>query len=170
MSLRKSAIRPGWDDPLVTVLQSLIEAAGGLSVVAHAAEGRVPASLVNAGLIEHPTSGRPVLAHVAYGDSRRVTRLAANPECSATFHDGRKWLTAEGNAQLVHGPWDERSTTNDPALRFGEARYAELLRTVYRCAGGGEHPDWSEFDRAMRAERRVVVLVDVERLYGIHWD
>jgi hypothetical protein len=170
MSPQKSAIRPGWDDPLVKTLGTLVDAAAGLAVFASAADGRVPASLVNAGLIEHPVSGTPAFAHVAYGDSRRVARLAARPECSITVHDGLKWLTAEGKAQLVYGPWDDRAAGNDPALRFDEDTYAGLLRTIYRAAGGGEHPDWPEFDSAMRAERRVVALVDLDRLYGIHWD
>lgn len=166
MSLQKSAIRPSWDDPLIKALRTLIDAAGGLTVFASAAGGRVPASLINAGLIEHPASGAPAMAHVAYGDSRRVARLAEAPQCSITVHDGRKWLTTEGSAQLVFGPWDKRAVRNE----LDEETYAELLRKVYRAAGGGEHPDWPEFDRAMRAEGRVVVLADVDRLYGIYWD
>lgn len=170
MSLQKSAIRPGWDDPLVKTLGTVIDAVGGLAVFACAAEGRVPAGLVNAGLIEHPVSGEPVFAHVAYGDSHRVARLAKRPECSITVHDGRRWLTVEGRAELLHGPWDDRSATDAPELRLGEDRYAELHRTIYRAAGGGEHPDWPGFDVTMRTERRVAVLAGLDRLYGIHWD
>jgi hypothetical protein len=170
MSLLKRTIRPSWDDPLITTLRTLLETAGGLGVLATAGEARVPASLVNAGLVEHPVSGAPTVAHVAYGDSQRVRRLAAAPQCSFTVHDGRKWLTAEGRAHLVFGPWDERAAGNDPALHSAADDYAQLLRTIYRAAGGGEHPDWPEFDRAMRAERRVAVLASLDRLYGIHWD
>lgn len=169
MTLRKSTVRPDWDDPLLTTLRSLIDAAGGLFVFAStAAGGRVPASLINAGLIEHPGSGVPVLAHVAYGDSLRVSRLAKAPGASLTVHDGRKWLTAEGGAELVFAPWDERSA--DGGLGIDEDGYTELLRETYRRAGGGEHPDWPEYDAAMRRENRVVVLVGIDRLYGLHWD
>ncbi|MEC3956872.1 pyridoxamine 5'-phosphate oxidase [Nocardia sp. CDC153] len=168
MSLRKNAVHPGWDDPLVQTLRVLTEQAGGLMVFAGVANGRVPASLVNAGLVEHPVSGAPTLAHVAYRDSRRVARLAVTPQASLTVHDGRRWLTAEGHADLIFGPWHEVGP--DHALRLDAARYAELLREIFRRAGGGEHPDWPEYDAAMRREQRVAVLVDLRRLYGIHWD
>lgn len=170
MSLQQSVLRPTWDDPLVTTLRTLTSTAGGLMVFASAAEGRVPASLINAGLVQHPASRRPCLAHVAFGNARRAARLAIAPQASLTTHHGRKWLTAEGMAQVIHGPWDERSADDDPALRLDEAGFAQLLRTIYREAGGGEHPDWEDYDHAMRRELRVVVLVEIERLYGIHWD
>ncbi|MFI6173276.1 pyridoxamine 5'-phosphate oxidase [Nocardia sp. NPDC051052] len=170
MSLQKRAVRPGWSDPLVATLRSLIDTTGGLMVFANAAEGRVPTSVINAGLIEHPVSGAPSMAHVAYGDSRRVARLAVTQQASLTVHHDRKWLTTEGRTQLVFGPWDDRFATNNPDLRLDDDRYAELMRTIYRKAGGGEHPDWTQYDAAMRKEQRVVVLVDLELLYGIHWD
>ena len=40
------------------------------------------------------------------------------------------------------------------------------LRDVYRAAGGGEHPDWDEYDQAMRDQRRSVVIVAPEHIYG----
>lgn len=170
MSLRKNAVRPDWDEPLLTTLNSVIEAAGGLAVVAYATGDRVPAGLINAGLLEHPVTKAPAIVHVAYGDSRRVARLAEAANCTFTWHDGRKWLAAEGKAELVFGPWDDRASRNDPRLALGERSYLELLRAIYASAGGGEHPNWSEFDATMRDEKRVAVLVSVDRLYGIHWD
>ncbi|MEY9965615.1 hypothetical protein ABIA33_003661 [Streptacidiphilus sp. MAP12-16] len=170
MPLLRNAVRPGWDEPLVTTLTSLVETTGGLAVFACAADDRIPVSLINSGLIEHPATGRPVVAHVAYGDSRRVARLAVADHCSLAWHDGPKWLATEGRSRLVFGPWDERAAENDPDLQSDEDQYSQLLRTIYRSAGGSEHPDWPEFDAAMRRERRVAVLVDIDRLYGIHWD
>jgi hypothetical protein len=41
------------------------------------------------------------------------------------------------------------------------------LRDVYRAAGGGEHPDWNEYDEVMKQERRAVVMVTPERMYGM---
>lgn len=164
----RSTVRPGWDEPLVATLTALVDTVGGLAVFASAADDRVPVSLINAGLVEHPADGRPVVAHVAYRHSRRVSRLAASPNCSLTWHDGRKWLAVEGRSELIFSPWEGGAA--EDATGPDADRYARLLRTVYRAAGGGEHPDWAEFDAAMRQEQRVVVLVDVARLYGIHWD
>ena len=46
----------------------------------------------------------------------------------------------------------------------GELRLA--LRDVYRAASGQEHPNWDEYDQAMRDERRVAVIVVPEHIYG----
>jgi hypothetical protein len=40
-----------------------------------------------------------------------------------------------------------------------------LLREVFSAAGG-THDDWDEYDRAMREERRTVVLVTPTRVYS----
>lgn len=41
----------------------------------------------------------------------------------------------------------------------------EKLREYYRLAAG-EHPDWEDYDRAMVAEKRVIIEVVPERAYG----
>ena len=40
------------------------------------------------------------------------------------------------------------------------------LRDVYRAASGQEHPNWDEYDQAMRDERRVAVTVVPDHIYG----
>ncbi len=40
------------------------------------------------------------------------------------------------------------------------------LRDVYRAASGTEHPNWEEYDEAMRNERRAAVIVVPEHIYG----
>jgi len=42
----------------------------------------------------------------------------------------------------------------------------KLLREVYRACGDQDHPDWEEFDQAMRDQEGVVVLVRPDRVYG----
>jgi hypothetical protein len=39
------------------------------------------------------------------------------------------------------------------------------LVEVYRAIAG-EHPDWGDFRRAMVADRRLVLRLPVERVYG----
>jgi hypothetical protein len=43
----------------------------------------------------------------------------------------------------------------------------QLLREVYRACGDKDHPDWDEYDQAMRQQDAVVVLVRPQRVYGI---
>ena len=40
------------------------------------------------------------------------------------------------------------------------------LRDIYRAAAGKEHPDWDEYDQAMRDDRRSAVYVVPEHIYG----
>ena len=42
-----------------------------------------------------------------------------------------------------------------------------MLREVYRACGDKDHPDWEEYDRAMRAQDAVIVLVRPQRVYGL---
>ena len=70
---------------------------------------------------------------------------------------GWQWVAVEGPVELF-GPADQ------PA-GFEAARLAELLRSVFRAAGG-THDDWAAYDRAMRDERRVAVLLTPTRVYS----
>ena len=40
------------------------------------------------------------------------------------------------------------------------------LRDVFRAAAGKEHPDWEEYDQAMRDDRRAAVIVLPDHVYG----
>ena len=42
-----------------------------------------------------------------------------------------------------------------------------ILGEVYRACGDKDHPDWEEYDRAMRAQDAVIVLVRPQRVYGL---
>ena len=64
-------------------------------------------------------------------------------------------MTLEGHAQLL-----SPENTNAEELRLA-------LRGVYRVTGGGEHPDWDEYDQAMIDQKAVIVLVTPERVYGL---
>jgi PPOX class probable F420-dependent enzyme len=121
----------------------------GLAVVATTrADGSVHASLVNAGVLDDPPSGAPVVALVARGDARKVALLRRSGRAALTFQHGWQWVSVEGPVTII-GP-DE-----------GDVR--DLLRRVFRAAGG-THDDWDEFDRVMAAERRVAVLVEPARI------
>lgn len=138
------------------LVRRLVAADHGLAVIATTrADGTVHASLVNAGVLDDPVGDDPVVGLVARGDALKVRLLRRAGRASVTFRSGWEWATVEGPAHLI-GP-------DDPAAGFPPDRVPELLRDVFRAAGGS-HEDWDEFDRVMAAERRVAVLVTPARI------
>ena len=137
---------------------ALAEAENGLAIVSTVrADATVQASLVNVGLLTHPTTGQLVLGFVTYGKVK-LGNLRVRPQLAVTFRNGRRWATVEGRAELA-GPDDRR-----PWLADTE-QLRTLIREVYSAAGG-THDDWDEFDRVMAAEGRTVVLVEPTRVYS----
>jgi PPOX class probable F420-dependent enzyme len=130
----------------------------GLTVVSTVrADGTVQASLVNAGLIAHPSTGVQVLAFVTYGKVK-LANLRARPNLAATFRNGWQWATVEGPAELA-GP-------DDPAdWLTGADQLRLLLREVF-AAAGGTHDDWDEYDRVMASQGRTLVFVTPTRVYS----
>ena len=61
---------------------------------------------------------------------------------------------------------EARAELTPPADRPDDATVEELVGAL---PGGcsGEHPDWDEFRQAMVDERRLVLRLHVERLYGM---
>ncbi|MGY0005015.1 PPOX class F420-dependent oxidoreductase [Micromonospora sp. I033] len=114
--------------------------------------------------------GRPQLSTVVYSLDRdaglirvsvtdgraKTANLRRDPR--ASFHvsseDGWAYAVAEARAELT--PVAERP--DDPTV--------EELVGLYRAVQG-EHPDWDDFRRAMVAERRLVLRLHVERVYGM---
>jgi PPOX class probable F420-dependent enzyme len=120
------------------------------------ADGTVQASVVNAGLLAHPVSGEQVLAFVTYGKAK-LANLRSRPRATLVFRAGWQWASAEGNCDII-GP-------DDPFFGFDPSALPELLRAIFRAAGG-DHDDWDTFDRVMRDERRSAVLLRPDRIYS----
>jgi PPOX class probable F420-dependent enzyme len=140
----------------LAVVRELVAGSGGLCTVAVARpDGTVHATVVNAGLTEHPVDGRPVVGLVARSAAAKVRFLRATPRAAVTFRVEWRWATVEGPVTLV-GPDDAL-----PGLDSGQV--PALLRQVFKACGG-THDDWDTYDRVMAAERRLAVLVDVERV------
>lgn len=128
-----------------------------LAVVGTArADGSIQASVVNAGVLEHPVSREGVVGFVTYGKAK-LANLRSRPLATVVFRAGWRWAAVEGGCELV-GP-------DEPLAGFDASRLPELLRAVFRAAGG-DHDDWATFDRVMAEERRVAVLVRPERVYS----
>jgi PPOX class probable F420-dependent enzyme len=90
------------------------------------------------------TEGRAKTANL-----RRDPRAALE----VTRPDGWAWATAEGTVELI-GPG---------ADRYGPE--VEALVDYYRRAAG-EHPDWNEYRSVMVSDRRVLMVLTVDHVYG----
>lgn len=144
----------------MTTVQEFAALAGreqGLVVVSTLrADGTIQASVVNAGVLAHPLTGRPVLGFVTYGRVK-LANLRVRPHLTLTARSQWAWAAVEGRAQLV-GP-------DDPVPGFDAAQLRQLLRDVFGAAGG-THDNWAEYDRVMAEQRRTAVLVDPIRVYS----
>jgi PPOX class probable F420-dependent enzyme len=120
-------------------------------ITTHQANGAAHASVVVCGAYE----GQAAFV-IVRGTSVKARNLRRDPRCTvlAVTADWRSWATVEGQAQL----FDYRNTDGE-TLRV-------MLRNVYRACGDKDHPDWDEYDQAMREQDAVVVLVRPERVYG----
>jgi PPOX class probable F420-dependent enzyme len=158
--MRRTA--PGWTKlPGVTDVErfaDLISADHHLVVVATIRrDGTAQASVVNAGVLDHPVSGRRVVGLVAAGGARKLANLRARPRATVVGRAGWRWLAVEGPAELI-GPDDPVPGVDAEGLRL-------LLRAIF-AAAGGTHDDWDTYDRVMAEERRTAVLLEAERVYG----
>ena len=130
----------------------------GLVVVSTArGDGTIQSSVVNAGVLDHPLTGRPGVGLVSAGASTRLTNLRERPRATVVIRAGWRWAGVEGPVELA-GP-------DDPLGDIDAERMRLLLREIFTAAGG-THEDWDEYDRVMANERRVAVLVTPERTYG----
>ena len=81
----------------------------------------IEASLVNAGVMEHPVTGEQVVAFVTYGRAK-LRNLPDRPQVTVTFRSGWQWATVEGQAELI-GP-------DDPSTSFDADGLRQLLRAT----------------------------------------
>ena len=138
--------------------EELVPLDHGLTVVVTRRADQTPqTSVVNAGVLAHPTTGARSVAFVAAGGTRKLTNLRADPTIALVIRAGWQWAAVEGHAELI-GPDDPHDGIDDEQLRL-------LLRDIFRAAGG-THDDWDTYDRVMRNERRTAVFVSPARVYS----
>lgn len=144
----------------MTTLDDVMEIAGReqyLAVVSTLRQdSTIQSSLVNAGVLDHPISGAPMLAFVTYG-ATKLRNLRAHPQISITFRSGWTWATVEGRGELI-GP-------DDPHPQIDADHLRRLLRDIF-VAAGGTHNDWPAYDRTMIEQHRTAVFVDASRIYS----
>jgi PPOX class probable F420-dependent enzyme len=96
------------------------------------------------------------VAFTTTADRAKLLNLKRNPRCSLLISQEDWWgyVVLEGHAEVL-------SADNTDAQEFRMA-----LRDAYRAASGTEHPNWEEYDQAMIEDRRSVIIVVPERIYG----
>ncbi len=119
-------------------------------------------------LVTLKRDGRPQLSNIGYrledgvvrisvtADRAKTKNLERDPRASlhVTTADFWRWAVAEGTAELS-------PVTTEP----GDDAGRELL-TLHDAIQQQPHPDPDEFFAAMVRDRRLVVRLRVERLYG----
>ena len=111
--------------------------------------GKAQSTVVSAGLHD----GKIVF--VSREGTQKVKNVRREGRCAVTHIkiDTRRYITVEGPA--VAQGWDDNDDATQLALV--EAAYASI---------GRPRSNWDDFDKAMREERRAVVMVTPERVYG----
>jgi PPOX class probable F420-dependent enzyme len=120
-------------------------------------DSTIQSSVVNAGVLDHPITGRPVVGLVARGHSRKLANLRARPNATVVVRAGWEWVAAEGPVDLA-GPDDTLGDMDAKRVRL-------LLREIF-AAAGGTHDDWDTYDRVMAEEHRTAMLVTPRRVYS----
>jgi PPOX class probable F420-dependent enzyme len=85
----------------------------------------------------------------------KLANFKRNPRCSLMVAepDWSGFAVLEGYAQVLS------PGATDPE------EFKLLLREIYRTATGEEHPDWEEFDQAVRDDGRSAVILAPEHVY-----
>ncbi|MEY9872883.1 PPOX class probable F420-dependent enzyme [Streptacidiphilus sp. MAP12-33] len=102
-----------------------------------------------------PDGGGGLIRFSTTADRAKVANLRRDARVSlyVTRPDFGGYAVVEGTARLT-----------PVAAAPGDATADELVEVYRRIAG--EHPDWDEYRAAMVADRRLVVRIPVERVYG----
>ena len=123
----------------------------GGSLITLKRDGRPQASVV-----VHAWDADACSIRVSLTEDRAKTRnLRRDPRASyqVVAPDLRAWAVGEGFAELTPPAADPHDAT------------VEALVALYRTLAG-EHPDWAEYRAAMVVDRRVVLTLAVEHVYG----
>ena len=89
-------------------------------------------------------------------DRAKLKNLRRDPRCTLLVSRESWWgfVVLQGKARIM-------SADNTDAEEFRLA-----MRDAYRTCSGSEHPNWDEYDQAMRDDRRSIIVVVPEHIYG----
>ena len=112
--------------------------------------GAAQLSIVSCGLF------RNGVAFTTTFDRAKLKNLYRDPRCSLLVSKPDWWgyVVLEGVAVIM-----DPDNTEAEELRLA-------FQEVYRVASGAEHPNWDEYDQAMRDQGRAVVIAVPDHVYG----
>lgn len=143
-------------EPALDKLRRLVAAENGLcSFVCLDGSGSPHVSIINAGVMDNPVTGETSVACVVRANAQKARLLRSDPRAAVAFRHRWDWVAVHGTAQLIG--------LDDPVDGVADADIPELLRDVFRSAGG-THEDWDEYDRVMAKERRLAILVTLDHI------
>ena len=98
---------------------------------------------------------REGVAFTTTADRAKLGNLKRDGRCTLLVSQDSWWgfIVLEGHAEIL-----SPENTDAEGLK-------QTLRDVYRSIAG-EHPDWDEYDQAMRDEHRSAIIVIPDRVYG----
>jgi len=145
--------------PMLERARELGACESGLAVaITLRADSSAQASVVNAGLLDHPVTRELVVGFVARGGGKKLANMRARPHATIVFRSGWEWVAVEGHAELA-GPDDLLDGWSTPDV-------PRLLREIYAAAVGGSQEDWAGLDDVVAAERHTAVLLSPLRAYS----
>lgn len=118
-------------------------------------------------LVTLKRDGRPQLSNINYAFGDGVVRISVTDDRAKTRNARRDprvslYVTRPDfwSYAVVEGVADLSAVAEDP----GDATVEELI-DLYRAVQG-EHPDWDDYRAAMVRDRRLVLRIPVDRVYG----
>ena len=86
----------------------------------------------------------------------KLKNLRRDPRCTLLVSEEtwRPFVVVEGRATILS------------ANNTGPEEFKMALRDAYRVCSGEEHSNWDEYDQAMRDDRRSVIIVVPDHIYG----
>jgi PPOX class probable F420-dependent enzyme len=114
--------------------------------------------------------GRPQLSDINFtaDDTTRVIRISTRAPL-AKVHNLRRDPRASLHVPAPRGSGyavAEATASLSPVCTDPLDATVEELIEVYRLVQGKEHPDWDDYRRAMVKDERLILRLQVERIYG----
>jgi hypothetical protein len=117
----------------------LAQAEQGLAIVSTLrADHSIQSTLVNAGILDHPGTGRSAVAFVTAGPVKRA-HLRDRPQITVTFRNGWQWASVEGLAVLA-GPDDPQPWLSLASGHLYRRRWSARRLGRVRCRHGPRAP------------------------------
>ncbi|MFG1603952.1 PPOX class F420-dependent oxidoreductase [Actinoplanes sp. NPDC049265] len=111
--------------------------------------------------------GRPQLSDVSYLAEDRLISISTRVPLAKVHNlkrDPRASLHTKAKAGHGYAVAEAIADLSEPARDINDATVEELVE-LYRKVRG-EHPDWDEYRRVMVEDARIVLRLQVERVYG----